>query len=231
MVITIRIFSPRRFFESGDYVSKLPPTPFIYPLTDRALAGNRSIGKIISELADGGACIIQLREKNITTREYTEIATEAVSAAQRYGIQIIINDRVDVALYSNADGVHLGDEELPASEARTILGEDKIIGVSCHSIADVEQAKKEPIDYFAVGPIFATNTKKLKFEVVGLELIRAARKVSNLPMVAIGGIANHSVYDVVKAGADGVAVISAAMAPTGIDRLTKDLVSALLRDN
>ena len=206
---------------------RLPPSPFIYPLTDRHLAGCEQIGLLICELAAGGARLIQLREKDLTTREFREIALEAVGAARACGVAILINDRVDIAMLSGADGVHLGDEDIPPAEARKLLGPDAIVGTSCHSIEDVHAADSQPVDYIAVGPVFPTSTKKVRFPVVGLELVRRARLATGLPLIAIGGIGPETAAQVAAAGADGIAVISALMVPGEVRDRTRALADTL----
>lgn len=201
----------------------LPETPFLYPITDRRLAGGREIGDIVEKLCAAGVRIIQIREKEITTREFVDLARKAVDAAEKHGALIIINDRPDVAIYSGASGVHLGEHELPPRAAREVLGPEKIIGVSCHSADDVRRADREPVNYIAVGPIFSTRTTQLHYKVVGTELIREARAITALPLVAIGGIDETNISSVVAAGADGVAVISAVIVPHGIKSCVKTL--------
>jgi thiamine-phosphate pyrophosphorylase len=210
-------------------MARIPAAPFLYPITDRGLAGEADIIKIIEALCWGGARFIQIREKDLTTREYTEFARRCVEAAMPFGAAIIVNDRPDVAKYAGAAGVHLGDDELTAGNARKFLGSDAVIGVSCHTSEDIQRAQSEPIDYFAVGPVFPTDTKELRYEVVGLELVRAARRMSDLPMVAIGGISAEAAAAVVKAGADGIALIGAVMRGD-IERNTRALIDALHAD-
>lgn len=207
-------------------MGRLPAAPFLYPITDRKLARCAAIADIIEALCRGGAEIIQVREKGLTTREYTEVARRSVETAQPFGAAIIVNDRADVARYSGAAGVHLGDDELTAEDARKFLGTEAIIGVSCHGIEDIERALSEPVDYLAVGPVFPTDTKELRYRVVGLELVREARKLSELPIVAIGGISTDSAASAVEAGADGVAVIGALMRGD-MERNTRVLTDAL----
>lgn len=207
-------------------MAKIPAAPFLYPITDRDLAGQAEIEEIVGALCRGGARFIQLREKNITTREYTELARLSVEIAEPYGAAIIINDRADVAKYAGAAGVHLGDDELTAEDARKFLGPGAVIGVSCHNIEDIQRAQSEPIDYFAVGPVFPTDTKKLRYDVVGFDLVREARRMSNMPIVAIGGISVDTAATVSEAGADGIAVIGAAMSGD-IERNTRALIDAI----
>ena len=205
----------------------LPPRPFIYPITDRKLSGDLPIGKIVRALCEGGAKIIQLREKGITTRQFWEVATEAVEVAHNRGAKLIVNDRVDIALLTGADGVHLGEDDLPADTARRILGAEKIIGLSCHSVNDVGRAHELPVDYIAVGPVYPTDTKALRYPVVGTDLITRARELTTKPLVAIGGISASNAADVMAAGADGIAVISAVMAPGEVESRTAALLKAI----
>jgi len=210
-------------------VKSLPSSPFIYPLTDRKLAGSAPIGEIIRALCSGGARLIQLREKGSTAREFLETALEAVAAARACGARLLVNDRVDIACLADADGAHLGDKDFPPSEARLLLGPKAIIGISCHSLEDVEAATGEPVDYIAVGSVFPTDTKVLRFPVVGTEMIRQARTLSSLPIVAIGGITRDNAAEVIAAGADGIALISELMVPGEIGSRTRELVSAIDR--
>jgi thiamine-phosphate pyrophosphorylase len=216
-----------RSSRGSEAVAKLPPRPFIYPLTDRRLAGNPPIAQIIAALCSGGARLIQLREKELTTREFREIALEAVNAARTGGARLLINDRVDVAMLAGADGVHLGGDDLPPDDARRLLGTEAIIGVSCHNLADVRAAMEQPVDYIAVGPVYPTGTKALRYPVVGIELIKRARALTTLPLVAIGGITVRSAAEVAAAGADGIAVIAELMVPGRIESRTSALAAVL----
>jgi len=200
-------------------VRKIPPGPFVYPLTNRKLAGEAPISRIVEELCAGGARMIQLREKDVTTRTFLELALEAVSVARSYNAILMINDRVDIAMMAGADGVHLGEDDLPPADARRLLGPEAIIGLSCHSLDDVQAVAREPVDYIAVGPVFPTDTKELRYPV--------ARTLTSLPLVAIGGIGRDTAGEVVAAGADGIAVISALMAPGEVESRTRELIAAI----
>jgi len=160
-------------------------------------------------LLDGGASLIQLRDKEASGRELLEQAIACLKLTRNVGATLIINDRVDVALTAGADGVHLGQDDLSVEEAREILGEDKIIGVSTHSIDQFRAALETSANYIAVGPVYPTITKENPAPVVGLELVREARKLTDRPLVAIGGINHARAPEVIEAGADCVAVISA----------------------
>lgn len=208
-------------------MSKLPQAPFLYAITNRDMAGEDDIEKIVADLCAGGARVIQLREKGLSTADLTELAIKATETAHRYGALMIINDRADVALYAKADGVHLGDDDISAAEARKVLGQQAIIGISCHSQEDVQQAASQPIDYFAVGPIYPTDTKLLKYGIVGTELIKKVRTICPLPLVAIGGIGPDKAAEVIAAGADGIAVIGAVMLPGKIADASREFISKL----
>jgi len=160
-------------------------------------------------LLDGGASLIQLRDKEASGRELLDQAIACLKLTREAGATLIINDRVDVALTAGADGVHLGQDDLSVDEAREILGEDKIIGVSTHSIDQFRAALETSANYIALGPVFPTLTKENPAPVVGLEMVREARKLTDRPLVAIGGINLGRAPEVIEAGADCVAVISA----------------------
>ena len=187
----------------------------LYPLTDRPLSG-LSHAEQVSQLCEGGATLIQLREKILSPLEFYSEAEAALRVARERGIKIIINDRVDIALTLNADGVHLGQDDLPPEAARRILGPDKIIGFSTHDPEQARHAAQMPVDYIAIGPIFATSTKQAADPQIGLDGFRVARQaVGTIPLVAIGGITLENSQAVLEAGADAIAVISDIWNPRG----------------
>lgn len=166
----------------------------------------------VERLSAGGATLVQLREKQIPPREFYEQAKAAMEVATRSGVRLIINDRVDIALAAKAHGVHLGQDDMPPDAARKLLGDQAIIGYSTHNIDQATNALTLPIDYVAIGPIFATSTKTDTSPVLGLEGLRAVRKVVGaVPLVAIGGISHANARDVIEAGADSVALVSALL--------------------
>jgi thiamine-phosphate pyrophosphorylase len=180
--------------------------PKIYPITDVSVS-NLSHVEQFRWLAEGGASMIQLREKNASPREFYASAREISALAEKKNIKIIINDRADIA-FALKTGVHLGQDDLPPLAARKLLGKNAIIGFSTHSVEQAIEAAKFPIDYIAVGPVFATKTKQNPEPEVGLEGVGRVRKaVGNFPLVAIGGITFENAGDVFGAGADSVAVI------------------------
>jgi len=182
--------------------------PKIYPITDTRLS-KLSHAEQVEKLIAGSADFIQLREKYASPKEFYAEAEKALQIARKYGAKIIINDRVDIALALKADGVHLGQDDLPPASARKILGENAVIGFSTHSIAQAIEAVKMPIDYVAIGPVFATKTKENPDEIVGLDGLKKVRDaVGDFPLVAIGGIDSANLTKVFESGADSCAIIS-----------------------
>lgn len=199
--------------------------PRIYPLTDAQLSG-LSHAEQVELLILGGATLIQLRDKDQPARKFYE---QAIAASEKSGVQLIINDRVDVALAAGARGVHLGQDDLPPEAARRLLGNEAIIGYSTHSVEQAQEAMTLPIDYIAIGPIFETATKSDTSPTLGLEGLKAVRRITgHLPLVAIGGISHANAHDVIEAGADSVAVISALLSdPARIVDSTRALIGSL----
>ena len=185
--------------------------PKIYPITDTTISG-LSHRDQVKQLIEGGATLIQLREKRASPREFFSDAREALSITRSADIKLIINDRVDIALAIGADGVHLGQTDMPVEAARRLLGDQAIIGFSTHNLDQVEEAVRLPIDYLAFGPIFPTATKENPDPTVGLdELAQIKNLAGSLSLVAIGGISADRILQVLMSGADSVAVISAVV--------------------
>lgn len=179
-----------------------------YPITDRLLSG-LSHAHQVEEFAKRGMRLAQLREKNLSSAEFYREAEQVMEFTRHRGIAIIVNDRVDIALALRADGVHLGQDDLPVEAARRLLGDDVLIGLSTHNLAQAQQAALLPIDYLAIGPIFPTLTKNRANPAVGLSGLAAVRSaVPNIPLVAIGGVNAANRAAVLGGGADAVAVIS-----------------------
>lgn len=186
--------------------------PRIYPITDTGISG-LSHAEQVRRLVEGGASLIQLREKRMPPREFYEDAKSALEIARTHGAIVLINDRVDIALALGADGVHLGQEDLPPERTRALLGPGKIVGFSTHSVAQAVAAKSAGIDYLAIGPVFGTTTKEDPDPVVGLRGVAEVKAaIGGVPLVGIGGIREGNLAEVLRAGADSVAVISAIAA-------------------
>lgn len=202
--------------------------PRLYPITDERLSGLSHAEQVL-RLGRGGARLIQLREKQKGARKFFEGAGEALRVARSLGISLIINDRVDMALALGADGVHLGQDDLPPEAARRLLGEQAIIGFSTHNLEQALAAARLPIDYLAIGPIFPTSSKDSPDPIVGLEgLLRVRAAVPALPLVAIGGITLENARETLSAGADSLAVIGALLKePSQIESHVRDWLTRL----
>ncbi len=200
--------------------------PKVYPLTDTHISG-LSHAEQVALFADGGATLVQLREKHWPALQSYEQAKTAAEVALLRDVELIINDRVDIALALGL-GVHLGQDDLPPEAARRLLGDDAVIGYSTHTVDQALEATRLPIDYLALGPIFATATKENPSPVVGLDGLRAVRSaIGSLPLVAIGGITSINAPDVLAAGADSVAMISGLLADAkGISATLHSLLSS-----
>lgn len=194
--------------------------PRLYPITDTLVSGLSHAGQV-ELLAAGGATLIQLRDKRASPRDFYEAALEAMSVARRLGVRIVINDRVDLAIAVKADGVHLGQTDLPPDRARLLLGESRIVGYSTHTLEQALAATFAPVDYIAIGPVFQTQTKEKPDEVVGLETVGEVKRQAAKPLVAIGGITLDSARLVIEAGADSIAVISDLLSPGDIAERTR----------
>ena len=199
--------------------------PRLYAITDAA-AGPDHVEQV-ERFARGGARLIQIRDKRATGRELYEVTLAALRVAAPFGARIVVNDRVDVALAAGADGVHVGQDDLPAAAAREILGPGRIVGVSTHAARQAREAAALPVDYVAIGPVFATTTKENPDPVIGLEGVAAARAEVGLPLVAIGGITLERVPEVIAAGADAVAVVSDLRAGASIEARVDEYLRAL----
>lgn len=180
----------------------------LYLVTDRQLAGQRDLADLIQKAIAGGVTVIQLREKDLPAREFYELALK-IKQSIPPGIPLIINDRLDIALASGADGLHLGQSDLPAAVARQCLGPEAIIGLSAENLDQLKEASRLPVDYLAISPVFPTPTKTDTGPAWGLNGLKTARQLTTLPLVGIGGINEAKAAAVIKAGADGVAVVSA----------------------
>ncbi|HOU96807.1 MAG TPA: thiamine phosphate synthase [Bacteroidales bacterium] len=183
--------------------------PALYLVTDRLLSRERPIEFIVEQAVKGGVTMVQLREKNCSTLEFVKLAISLKKLLAHFHVPLIINDRLDVALASDADGLHIGQEDMPCNIARKILGNDKIIGLSVESFDQALEANNLDVDYIGISPVFVTGTKPELTSALGLAGIRKISSVSKHPVVAIGGINAKNAAEVLMAGADGLAVVSA----------------------
>ncbi len=200
--------------------------PSLYVVLDRAAARGRDLEEILTATIAGGCRMIQLREKEWPSGRLLPLAERLRDRCRRAGVTFIVNDRVDLAIAVGADGVHLGQDDLPARAARPLLRPGMVMGRSTHSLAQAREAQAEGADYIAVGSMFPTRTKP-DFQLVGPELIRTIRPQTKAPLVGIGGVTRENVAEVIRAGADGVAVISAVCGATDPAAATREFLAAI----
>ena len=199
----------------------------LYVCTDRGLMSSPTIEESVEKAIKGGAGVIQLREKDASGRSFLRIAESVHAITRRYGIPLIINDRVDIALAVGAEGVHLGQDDVPARDARRIIGPDMILGVSASSLEEARQAERDGADYLGVGAMNPTMTKS-DADTVTVDELKAIRAAVSIPIVIIGGI-NMSTIDRYKGmGVDGIAVVSAVVSAPDIEAAARDLRAAWL---
>ena len=184
----------------------------LYLVTDRAALLGRDLFEAAGQAAAGGARLVQLREKHASTREFVELARGLMALLRPLGAQLIINDRVDVALAADADGVHVGQDDMHPADVRALLGPDKIIGLSVTGEDEARAAKGLPVDYLGAGPVFATATKADAGAPQGLAGLARMAALAEVPVAAIGAITAANAAAVLAAGADGLAVVSAICA-------------------
>lgn len=199
----------------------------LYLVTDRGLAGDRPLEEVVLAAVEGGAGVVQLREKELATREFVESARRLKALLEPRGIPLIVNDRGDVALAAGADGVHLGQEDMAYPDARALLGPDAIIGLSVETPEDVREAEGFDVDYLGVSPIFPTPTKTDTKGAWGLDGLAEVRRMSRHRLVAIGGLNATNAADAIRAGADAVAVVSAICAAADPRRAAEELAAVV----
>jgi thiamine-phosphate pyrophosphorylase len=181
----------------------------LYLVTNREFSLGRDIEWIVEEAVKGGVTMVQLREKGCSTREFIELALRLKQKLRTYKVPLIINDRADVALAADADGLHIGQSDMPYQMVRRLLGSKKIVGLSVENMEQVYQANELDVDYIGISPIFSTPTKTDTSKPFGLEGIRQVKALIKHPAVAIGGINSNNATAVMQAGANGIAVVSA----------------------
>jgi thiamine-phosphate diphosphorylase len=200
----------------------------LYVILDRGAAHGRDLEKILEAAIAGGCRMVQLREKEWPSGRLLPLAERLRDRCRHAGVTFIVNDRVDLALALDADGVHLGQDDLPPRAARPLLRRGMILGLSTHSVAQARTAETDGADYVAVGSMFPTATKA-DFELVGPELLRELRPKIRVPLIGIGGITEENVAEVIRAGADGVAVISAVCGASDPTVATRRFLDAIRR--
>lgn len=202
-----------------------PGSLALYLVTDSDLVAGRDLVSVVCQAVEGGVTMVQLREKHACTRDFVDIASRLKKALEPTGIPLIINDRIDIALAVDAEGVHIGQSDMPYQKARALLGPDKIIGLSVESLDQVSDANKLDVDYIGVSPVFSTPTKTDTSVPFGLTGLREAVRLSRHPVVGIGGMNLSTAADVMDCNADGIAVVSAIMASEDPLQSSKELKS------
>ena len=195
-------------------------------VTDRGLARGRSLIDIALAAVAGGATMAQLREKTLPTRAFIEEARALKDRLAPLGVPLVINDRADVALAIDADGLHIGQDDMPYAMARALMGPDRIVGLSITALDQLGAEDARAADYLGIGPIFAQATKADAAPPLGLSGLGAARRLTARPLMAIGGVAADNARDLRAAGADGLAVVSAIVAATDPQAATREIVAA-----
>lgn len=199
----------------------------LYLVTDRALCGGRPLEEVVLRSVKGGARYVQIREKDQTTRDFIEEALRIKEILAPFRVPLIVNDRVDVALAVGAEGVHVGQDDMPYRVARSLMGPGAIVGLSVETWEDVEEAEKIDCDYLGVSPVFATPTKTDTKGAWGLDGLARIRAFSRHALVAIGGINPSNAAQVVEAGADCLAVVSAICAADDPEAVSRELVDLI----
>lgn len=199
----------------------------LYVITDERFHPGRNLFEVMEEAMVGGADIIQLRDKQSSKREVLEKARELRRLTRKHDVLLIVNDHIDVAMAVDADGVHLGQDDLPLAEARKILGAEKVIGISTHSLQQAKKAENGGADYIGVGPVFVTGTKEDVVEPVTTTYVREAAEYINIPFVAIGGIKLHNVDQVLEAGASRLCVVSEIVAANDVQGTCRNFLDRI----
>ncbi len=207
-------------------------TMLLYAVTDRAWTGKQSLLEQVEAALRGGATCVQLREKTLSDEAFLAEALEVSQLCRRYGVPLFINDNVEVAIQCHADGIHVGQEDMAAAQVRRRVGDDMMIGVSVHSVAEALDAVRDGADCLGVGAMFSTSTKA-DADVLPPGTLRAICDAVDIPVVAIGGITKHNIAQLAGSGVDGVALVSAIFSAPDIEsecrllrRLSEEMVNA-----
>lgn len=194
----------------------------LYAVTDRAWTGNKTLYEQIKEALENGVTCVQLREKNLDEASFIEEAKKISVLCRQYNTPFIVNDNVNVAIASNADGIHIGQEDMGLKDVREIVGKNMIIGISAHTVEEAKFAQENGADYIGIGAVFETSTKN-DVDVIPYEKVKSICDAVDIPKVAIGGINAENILKLKGSGIDGVAVVSAIFGAKDIGKATKEL--------
>jgi thiamine-phosphate pyrophosphorylase len=226
-------YGKTRFTSGGDAViiGKMSPLKKIdwslYFIADTEFAVGRDLVRLVREAVLGGVTVVQLRAKDLGTRDFLELASRMNEQLGKSGVPLLINDRVDIVLACGASGVHLGQDDMPLPDARRLLGPDKVIGISVNTLDEAAEAERLGADYLGLGPIYGTSTKQTVLPVLGPEEIQRVKRQIGIPIIAIGGINAANAGAVKKAGADGIAVVSAILSAKDARQAAAELKNIL----
>jgi len=201
----------------------------LYLVADAEFAAGRDLLGMVGAAVRGGVTVVQLRAKNLPSRDFLELGLRAADLLARTGVPLLVNDRLDIALACGAAGVHLGQEDMPVFQVRRILGRDRTIGVSVNTPEEALRAEREGADYVGAGPAHATSTKETALGVLGPEGIGRIKRAVRIPVVAIGGISLLNAAEIGRSGVDGIAVISAILGAPDAKRAAEELKKAFKR--
>lgn len=197
----------------------------LYLVTDRSILKGRDLFQAVEEAIAGGVTLVQLREKNISSLDFYTIALKMKELVNSYNVPLIINDRLDIALAVDADGLHVGQEDLPPAVARKLLGPEKILGYSVGNPEQARRGERDGADYLGAGTVFPTGSKADTGEPIGPEGLRAIKQAVAIPVVGIGGIGISNLEEVKAAGADGISLISAILGSNDIEAASRQLIN------
>lgn len=199
----------------------------LYLVTDRSFLKGRELADVVEEAIKGGVTLVQVREKDVSTREFCQIALAVKKVTDKYNIPLIINDRIDIAQAIDAAGVHLGQDDMPLKTARKILGSEKIIGISAGNIKEAKEAERDGADYVGIGAVFFTGSKKDIDTPIGIEGLQKIVHSISIPSVAIGGVSKANAAEVMKTGTSGLSVISAILNNDDVKAATEELKGSI----
>lgn len=201
----------------------MPVDYSLYLVTDRGILGGRDIFDAVESAVKGGVTLVQLREKNISSLDFYNIAVRLKKLTGQYGVPLIINDRLDIALAVDADGLHIGQEDLPVSAARKLLGKGKILGYSVSAVEEAVYGERNGADYLGAGPVYPTGSKLDAVSPIGIETLKRIKESVSIPVVGIGGIGFSNISEIKSSGIDGVSVISAILGSSDIEGTSRDM--------
>lgn len=197
----------------------------LYLVTDRSILTGRDLFKAVEDAIKGGVTLVQLREKDISSLEFYNIAIKMKKLVNSYNIPLIINDRLDIALAADADGLHIGQEDIPIEVARKLLGPEKILGYSVSNVEEALFGEKNGADYLGAGAVYATGSKADAGSPIGVEVLKKIKESISIPVVGIGGIGISNIKEVKRTGADGISLISAILGSDNIESASRNLVN------